>query len=32
LREGRELLSAGDREFVDSMLESTGADAMFEAL
>jgi Glutathione S-transferase, C-terminal domain len=29
LREGRAALGAGDREFVDSVLKSTGADAMF---
>ncbi len=31
LREGREALSAADREFVDSALESTGADTIFSA-
>ncbi len=32
LREGREGLSAGDRKFVDSVLESTGAEAIFESV
>jgi len=31
LREGRQALSANDREFVDSALESTGADTIFSA-
>src|SRR5208283_541213 len=32
LREGRDGLSAGDRKFVDSVLESTGAEAIFDSV